>query len=175
MKSFDISMLRSPAAPAAFYFLAATLALSFAFFMQYAEGLAPCHLCLLQRWPYAAIMAAACAAFVLSGRSDRTAAILVGMCALTCLGESGLAFYHAGVERHWWKSAFEACTFSFDPGRDLMEQIENTPAARCDEIPWSFLGLSMAGWNAVLALTLGLPGAAWLLMRRKKPQSSGGD
>ena len=35
-----------------------------------------------------------------------------------------------------------------------MNQIMSAPLVRCDEIPWQMLGLSMAGWNAVLSLCL---------------------
>jgi disulfide bond formation protein DsbB len=31
---------------------------------------------------------------------------------------------------------------------------------RCDEIPWSFLGISLAGYNAIISLVLSLI-AAW--------------
>jgi disulfide bond formation protein DsbB len=26
------------------------------------------------------------------------------------------------------------------------------PLVRCDEVQWSFLGISMAGWNAIISL-----------------------
>jgi disulfide bond formation protein DsbB len=35
---------------------------------------------------------------------------------------------------------------------------------RCDAVPWSLLGLSMAGWNMVISL--GLAGL-WLLAARR--------
>jgi disulfide bond formation protein DsbB len=28
----------------------------------------------------------------------------------------------------------------------------NTPLVRCDQVQWSFMGVSMAGWNAIISL-----------------------
>jgi disulfide bond formation protein DsbB len=39
------------------------------------------------------------------------------------------------------------------PG-ELLDQILATPVVLCDEIAWSWLGVSMAGWNAILSLGL---------------------
>jgi disulfide bond formation protein DsbB len=155
---------------AAIVFISAA-ALGFAFFMQYARGLDPCHLCILQRWPYGltALLGLAGALFALRGRA-RLGGTLVLVCALVFLGEAGLAFYHVGVERHWWVSAFESCTISFPKGGDLMAQIMARPPARCDEIAWTLLGLSMAGWNMILALVLsGLSAAAGCAIWRRNP------
>ena len=29
----------------------------------------------------------------------------------------------------------------------------NVPLVRCDQVQWAFLGISMAGWNAIISLT----------------------
>jgi disulfide bond formation protein DsbB len=39
---------------------------------------------------------------------------------------------------------------------ELRRRIMDTPMVRCDTIPWSMLGLSMAGWNGVVSLLLGV-------------------
>ena len=46
---------------------------------------------------------------------------------------------------------------------DLRAQLLAAPIVRCDEIPWSLFGVSIAGWNAVasLALTVFCGVAAW--------------
>lgn len=136
-------------------------ALGFAYFMQYAMGLDPCHLCLLQRWPYrtTAVLGLAGLFPACKGRTG-ICALLGYACALIFLGEAGLAFYHVGVEQHWWQSVFEGCTFSFKPGEDMLTQIEAKPAARCDQVAWSLLGVSMAGWNGLLAMGLSAASAA---------------
>ncbi|MEL7173476.1 MAG: disulfide bond formation protein B, partial [Pseudomonadota bacterium] len=45
------------------------------------------------------------------------------------------------------------------PGSDvsadaLLEQILEAPVVRCDDVAWSMLGLSLAGWNALLSAGL---------------------
>ena len=42
----------------------------------------------------------------------------------------------------------------------LRAQLLTAPVARCDEVSFRFLGLSMAGWNGILSL-----GIAWLWLR----------
>jgi disulfide bond formation protein DsbB len=33
----------------------------------------------------------------------------------------------------------------------MMDVLLNAPLTRCDEIPWSLFGVSMAGWNALVS------------------------
>ena len=40
------------------------------------------------------------------------------------------------------------------PAGGLLEQIQNTRVVRCDEAAWRFLGLSLAGYNALISLAL---------------------
>ncbi len=84
--------------------------------------------------------------------------------ALAALTTAAIGVFHAGVEQKWWEGP-SSCT-SGDIGglstEDLMEQIMSAPLVRCDDIPWQMLGLSMAGWNAVLSGVLVLVWiAAW--------------
>src|SRR5260370_684985 len=66
-----------------------------ALLFQYVGGLAPCELCLYQRWPYyAAILASGIA--LLSG-SDRALEVVIGLCALLFAASTALAFYHGGA------------------------------------------------------------------------------
>jgi disulfide bond formation protein DsbB len=123
---------------------------------QYLGGLAPCHLCLLQRWPHA--IAIAIGLLVLAWPKRGLA--LLG--ALVVLVGAGIAAYHVGVEQHWWAGP-TTCT-SPTPGAqsagDLLDQILATPVVLCDQIAWSLWGISMAGWNAIVSLVL-----AWLWLR----------
>jgi len=114
---------------------------------QYLGGLAPCALCIWQRWPHA-IAALSGPAFLLTPW-----AALIGM--LSSLTGAGIALYHSGIERNWWEGP-TTCTTTNDVGSlsvaDLMAQIEAAPLVRCDEIPWELLGLSMANWNGFVSL-----------------------
>jgi len=126
-----------------------------AFAFQYLGGLAPCKMCLWQRWPHAAAVLAGLLALTLPGR------ILPLAGAAAAATSAGLGLYHTGVERGWWEGP-TTCTSGPVGGlspEDLLNQILAAPIVRCDEVAWSMLGLSMASWNAVLSL---LMVAIWL-------------
>lgn len=117
---------------------------------QYLGGLAPCHLCLLQRWPHAVAVLLGLSLLVVPAR------LTLALGALTLLVGAGIGAYHVGVEQKWWQGP-TTCTAP-DPGSipagDLLNQILATPVVLCDQVAWSFLGVSMAGWNAILSLIL---------------------
>jgi disulfide bond formation protein DsbB len=129
-------------------------ALCVAWLAQYGFGLAPCHLCLLQRDAYWAAIALSVLAIVLGPRSKyRRAAIgLIGLAFLVC---AGIALYHVGVEQKWWEGA-ESCVGAMAglSGADLESAIMNAPITRCDEAAFELFGISMAGYNGLLALAL---------------------
>lgn len=117
---------------------------------QHLGGLAPCTMCLWQRWPHLAALVAGALALVLPGR------ILPLIGAVAAATTAGIGLYHTGVERNWWEGP-TTCTSGpiadLSP-EDLLNQILAAPVVRCDEVAWSMLGLSMASWNAVLSLGL---------------------
>ena len=126
-------------------------ALAGAYFFQYVVGLAPCPLCLYQRIPHAMIVVLGLIISALSKR-PKAAALVILLVSFTYMAEATLAFYHAGVEQHWWRSFLEACTMQVDgTSNNLLQQIEQTKAVRCDTIPWQMFGISMAGYNATLS------------------------
>lgn len=127
-----------------------------AFGFQYLGGLAPCHLCLLQRWPHGVALVLGLLILVWPARG---LALLAG---LAVLGGAAIAGYHVGVEEHWWPGP-ASCTAATPATADagaLLDQILATPTVLCDAVAWRWLGLSMAGWNAILSL-----GLAWLWLR----------
>ena len=134
--------------------LGSGLILAGALFFQYVLGLAPCPLCIWQRWPHLAAVVLAILAMTILWRICRR---LAGLGALVMLGSAGLGIYHTGVERAWWPGP-GTCSAPGDPGGltagALLDQILATPLVRCDEVAWDLLSLSMASWNAVLSLVL---------------------
>lgn len=124
-----------------------------AFAFQHLGGMAPCKLCLWQRWPHAAAVLIGALALWLPG--GRTLPVFGALAALTT---AAVAAYHTGVERGWWEGP-TTCTSGPVGGltpQQLMEQIMTAPLVRCDEVPWEMLGLSMATWNALASLALAL-------------------
>ncbi|WP_374310551.1 disulfide bond formation protein B [Dongia sp.] len=129
-------------------------ALCAAWLAQYGFGLAPCHLCYLQRDAYWAAIVLSVLAIVLGPRSPyrRWAVALIGLAFLT---GAGLALYHVGVEQKWWVGS-EACIGGIAglSGADLEAAIMNAPVTRCDEAAFELFGISMAGYNGLLSLAL---------------------
>jgi len=119
---------------------------------QYIGGLHPCEMCYWQRWPHGAAIVLAALAFTAPADSPRTRNLIL-LAALAIAISGAIGVYHAGVEARLW-DGFTTCTAM---GRglsatDLLEQISRAPLVRCDEVQWRFLGISMAGWNAILSL-----------------------
>ena len=132
-----------------------------AFAFQYIGGLAPCTLCLWQRWPHAAAVVIGLVALALPGR----ALPLLGM--LAALATAAIGGFHAGVEQGWWQG-LASCSGGSIAGismDDLLNPATDVaPPVRCDQIAWSLGGLSMAAWNMVLSVALA---ALWLVAARK--------
>ena len=123
-------------------------------------GYAPCKLCLWQRWPHGAAVAIGLLAYFSRIR------LLPLLGALSAAITGALGVYHAGVEIGFFEGP-DTCTSNPIANLDtdqLMDQILGAPLIRCDEIAWQFLGLSMAGWNAIISFALA---GLWLLAWRK--------
>ena len=123
---------------------------------QYIGGLFPCPLCMWQRWPHLAAIVAGALSLALPGRVWP----LLG--ALAALATAGVGGFHVGVEQGWW-AGLDTCSGAGIVGlstASLLDPTANVPApARCDDIAWSLLGISMAGWNMLISLALA---AVWL-------------
>jgi disulfide bond formation protein DsbB len=129
-----------------------------AWIFQFGFGLKPCPLCLEQRYAY--YFAIPLAVMVLLG--DQVGAkrkvLIVALLAIAAgmLWNSGLGVYHAGIEWKWWPGPQECSGTLGDlrSGGPLVNQIQNMSVVRCDEAAWRFLGLSLAGYNVLISLTL---------------------
>jgi len=81
---------------------------------------------------------------------------------------AGLGFRHVGVEQQWWPGP-DTCTATGADAQttdELLDAIMNAPLVRCDELPASLLGLSIAGWVVVSALALA--GLAAVVLARSR-------
>jgi len=127
------------------------LALAAAWYFQLVVGLAPCPLCLDQRLPYYAAIPLGLLAFV-AARTGRTtlARVLLGVIGLAMVGNTGLAIFHAGVEWKFW-SGPTACTGAPVMTGNVLSALKGARVPRCDEAAWRLFGVSMAGWNALIA------------------------
>ena len=121
-------------------------------------GMAPCPLCIWQRWPHVVALLGVGALFL----PPLPFAVLGAGGAAT---SGGIGVYHTGVERGWWPgpSTCAAGDVSGLSPEELLAQIMSAPVVRCDEVPWEMLGLSMASWNAVASFGIA---ALWLATLR---------
>ncbi len=132
-----------------------------AFAFEYLGGLLPCVLCIYQRWPHALAIVLGLLGLKFGGK----ALPLLGM--LAALTTAAIGVFHVGVEQMWWEGLATCTVNSLEgvSGADLLNtDISVGAPVRCDAIAWQFMGVSMAGWNAVISLFLA---AVWLRAARR--------
>jgi disulfide bond formation protein DsbB len=134
---------------------------------QYLGGLYPCEMCHWQRWPHYAAVALALVAFAMRRTADRGRSF-VWLAALAILTSGAIGVYHAGVEAGIFEGLTQCSTMSSGrTGADLLKDIMATPLVRCDQVQFEFLGISMAGWNAIISIGASLV-ILWLSLRRPR-------
>ena len=130
-------------------------------------GLVPCEMCHWQRWPhYAAVGVAACS-FLIAHRPTKMLFILFAAVLIAVSGAIGV--FHAGVEYHWWQGITACSTMVSGHGistDEMLRRILAAPVIRCDAAQWTLLGVSLAGFNAILSLG-GAAVIAWLIGRAR--------
>lgn len=155
---------------AGFVLAASAVVLGAALLSQYWGGLAPCELCLLQRWPWGVAITISLVTVLAGGRGGLpwVAAVL----ALVFAAGTVFAFYHLGVEQKWFAGP-SACTASATGAMTLeqmKQQILGTAPVLCDRVQWSLFGVSLAGWN-LLASLLMVAICAYALLQARRPAS----
>jgi len=135
---------------------------------QYIGGLHPCEMCYWQRWPHAAAILLAALAFTAPASSPRSRTLTL-LAALAIAVSGAIGVYHAGVELGIFEG-FTTCTTTTRAAstEELLKELMKVPLVRCDQVQWSFLGISMAGWNAILSLGSAAAIAALTLTGRRR-------
>ena len=141
-----------PLSAAAFAIAAvAALTLAGAWFFELVLKLEPCPLCLDQRVPYyIAVPLGIVVGFVSSERLARLGLALLG---IVMLIGAGYGVYHAGIEWGFWEGP-TACAGGATPppAGDILSSLKATQrVVSCSEAAWRFLGLSLAGYNVLIA------------------------
>lgn len=130
-----------------------------AYGFQYIGGFNPCQMCYWQRHAHKAVIAVSALAIMASliSVSKALKRLLLGLIMVCFLVSFGLAFWHVGVEYGWFEGPKSCAVIASAPGgfsvdglRDALSQPIEAPA--CSDVSWSILGLSMAGWNALISL-----------------------
>jgi len=127
----------------------------FVLISEYVFGFAPCSLCLIQRYPH--ILVAITSVWLIFFRTHNF--FLYPVNTLVMALSIILAFYHVGVEQSIFQgpqscSSSNLSLVSEKSAETLLKEILNTSVVRCNEVIWSFMGLSMATWNLILSMAL---------------------
>ena len=127
----------------------------FVLISEYVFGFAPCSLCLIQRYPH--MLVAITSVWIIFFRTHNL--FLYPVNTLVMALSIILASYHVGVEQSIFQgpqscSSSNLSLVSEKSAEALLEEILNASVVRCNEVTWSFMGLSMATWNLILSIAL---------------------
>jgi len=143
-----------------------------AWFFQYGLGYQPCPMCFEERYPY--YFAIPLAVMVVLGESvgasRRVLLLALFVIAASMLWNAGFATFHAGVEWKWWEGPRD-CSGDFGGvgAGGLLKELQSIHVPRCDEAAWTFLGISLAGYDALISLALAAIAGAGLWAGWKAP------
>ncbi len=149
----------SPAMVSALAVLAiAAATIAGAWYFQLVLGLQPCPLCLEQRYAYYLAIPLAALTALAAGQNAPRSLLIAGLAilALAALANSVLGAYHAGVEWKFWPGPSD-CTGpvgNLGSAGSLLDRLDTTKVVMCDEVQWTFLGLSLAGYNVLISLLM---------------------
>ena len=112
-------------------------------------GYDPCHLCLMQRWAYYFAVPFSLLLSVSAAANPKGARRGLYLLSLVMLGSAIFGAYHAGVEWKWWPGP-ETCSGDISGGLpDLTKKV-----VACNEAAIRIAGISLAGWNAIISISL---------------------
>lgn len=145
--------------------ISSAAALIVASIAQYGYGLYPCDLCSYQRIPYGSILLFGGFAAVIGGWKRSDIGYLFGA---IFMFSAALAFYHTGIEQHWWR-AVNSCGGQQAMPSNLAElnlSLSNAIPKACDEVDWTLLGVPMSVYNTLFSLILSIMGLLSARMNR---------
>jgi disulfide bond formation protein DsbB len=170
-KSWTDRVRAEPAAAAALAVFVISLAtLAGAWYFQLVVGLPPCPLCLEERIAYHVVIPLSLLMAIAAVVRAPAPLLMVGFIGIiiAVLCNVVLGTYHAGVEWHWWAGPAD-CTgplTDLNAGGSLLNQLQSVHVVRCDEAAWRFLGISLAGYNALISLLLAMIAGFGLFARK---------
>ncbi|MEL6506356.1 MAG: disulfide bond formation protein B [Pseudomonadota bacterium] len=123
-----------------------------------ALGYEPCDLCLDQREAHWTALAITALGLMVSRafKAPLLAAAAVGTAALVYGFGAMLAFYHTGIEFHFWPGPASCSTNkTVTDIADLSVGLDGSrPRVSCDQTGWAFFGVTMAGYNMLFSAGL---------------------
>ena len=149
--------------------LIAVATIAGAWFFQLVLDIVPCPMCLEQRWAYYVIIPLGILIAIGARQGAPRGVLLAGLVliALAALCNAGYGAYHAGVEWKFWPgpSSCTGATALKLGGGSLLDQLDKVKVVPCDVVQWRFLGISLAGYNALISLLMAAL-AAWGVAKR---------
>jgi disulfide bond formation protein DsbB len=124
---------------------------------EYIGGFKPCPLCLQQRYAYyVAIPALFISLILLSMEKRPFATALLFFVSMAFLANSAFGVYHAGAEWGYWDPPTTCATAEklSGGGKSLLGALKNVNVVDCGKPALIVLGLSLAGWNAIISFCL---------------------
>ncbi|WP_417317498.1 disulfide bond formation protein B [Emcibacter sp.] len=152
-----IRTIRTCPSRAAILFSAAMLAGAYSF--EHFGNMVPCDLCWTQRYAHMGIISLGLFLIILHQLVNVPAKILDFLLVPALFAAAGVGAYHAGVEYKWWQGPADCTAQSiggnFDPDQ-FLQSLQSAPIVSCDEVVWELFGISMAGYNFLFTLAMGL-------------------
>ena len=153
---------------------ACALLLAFGYYLQYARGLEPCPLCLVQRG-FFYLVGGVLALAALHAPAARGRIVYGSLAALFAAGGIGTASRQVWLQ-HLPPERVPAC------GPDLFFMLDNFPLSQtltklftgtgeCAAVDWTFLGLSIAEWSLAWFVAL-FAYALWLASRGRRSRAA---
>ena len=134
-------------------FLISSLMLLSAFYLEYFHEAFPCDLCITQRWFHALIISySLMVIFIPEKKFLANKFVLIGL-SITWIASSVAGLYHFGIEMNFWTGP-DGCSSSIDFSKDTLKYLLNKSTIKCDEVMFKILGLSLAGWNAIMSFAM---------------------
>ncbi len=119
-------------------------------------GYIPCELCLQQRTPYYVGLPIAALALIADviGAPKWIVRLALALVAVSFVYNAGLGIYQSGAQWGYWQGP-TACSGNGTAlpasAKDLLSSLDKVKVVSCTEVTWRFLGLSFAGWNAIIS------------------------
>lgn len=136
----------------------AAMTLAGAWFFQLVLDVLPCPLCLEQRYAYYLAVPLAIVTAIAAARQAPRAIVIAGLVvlALAALANAVLGGYHAGIEWGFWPGPTECSgpVVNLGSAGSLLQRLDSVKVIRCDEVQWRFLGISLAGYNVLISLSM---------------------
>ena len=130
--------------------LLSALVVFLAYIVEVFAKVPPCELCIYQRIPYFLVVFFGVIFFILKKKT-----VFLFLTLILFIINFLLSFFHSLVERGFvnYNSSCTSNNNNFEDIESLRKSLENTPIAKCDEIIFSVMGLSLANINLIV-LTL---------------------